>query len=224
MTLAHFVVWARDSSIIPKAPGRRLTNSNYITGLEREVGGGAENTDASQRIGRNLDGSFALSAGISDYKQGIRLRRSKTMKIVMLCITLLIFAAGAISVVADKVTGNPAQLSNHQSRDGVRRITPEEVRQVLKDGKAILVDVRNETAYRAGHIKGAILIPVDEIGGRVAELPKDKLIVTYCAWPAEQTSAGAVQTLNEKGIKNAAAVLGGYQALLKAGFEEETGN
>jgi len=62
-----------------------------------------------------------------------------------------------------------------------RRITPSEVQDLLNKGKAILVDVRTEAAYRAGHIKGAWLIPASEIASRVDELPRDKLIATYCA-------------------------------------------
>ncbi len=62
-----------------------------------------------------------------------------------------------------------------------RRITPSEVQNLLNKGEAILVDVRTEAAYRAGHIKGAWLIPASEIGSRIDELPRDKLIATYCA-------------------------------------------
>jgi rhodanese-related sulfurtransferase len=68
-----------------------------------------------------------------------------------------------------------------QAKDGVRRIRVAELRQLLKDNKAILVDVRTERAYRGGHIKGAILIPVGEMENRFNELPKDKFIATYCA-------------------------------------------
>lgn len=75
----------------------------------------------------------------------------------------------------------PVNLELHQAKDGIRRITVTQLREALKNGKAILVDVRTERAYRAGHIKGAILIPVDEIGRRIDELPKNKLIATYCA-------------------------------------------
>lgn len=62
-----------------------------------------------------------------------------------------------------------------------RRITPAEVQELLDKGEVILVDVRTEAAYRAGHIKGAWLIPAAEIASRVDELPRDKLIATYCA-------------------------------------------
>jgi hypothetical protein len=45
----------------------------------------------------------------------------------------------------------------------------------------IIVDVRTPDAYAAGHIVGAVNIPEAEVAGRLAELPKDKHIVLYCA-------------------------------------------
>jgi rhodanese-related sulfurtransferase len=63
----------------------------------------------------------------------------------------------------------------------VRRITVEELRTALEKGAAIVVDVRGADSYKAGHIKGALWIPGNEIAGRTKELPKDKLIVAYCS-------------------------------------------
>ena len=65
--------------------------------------------------------------------------------------------------------------------DGVRRITPAEAREAVADGKAIIVDVRGEESYNAGHIKGARWINLNDIASRAGELPKDKMIITYCA-------------------------------------------
>ena len=65
--------------------------------------------------------------------------------------------------------------------DDVRRITPAELREVLDKGDALIIDVRGEGAYKQGHIKGARLIPATEILAHADELPRDKLIVTYCA-------------------------------------------
>jgi 3-mercaptopyruvate sulfurtransferase SseA len=65
--------------------------------------------------------------------------------------------------------------------DGVRRISVEELRAALEKGTVVVVDVRGEDQYRAGHIRGALWIPVDEIANRSKELPKEKLIVTYCS-------------------------------------------
>lgn len=65
--------------------------------------------------------------------------------------------------------------------DGVRRITVADLQSALEKGEAVVVDVRSESSYAAGHIKGARVIPEDQITRRADELPRDKLIVTYCA-------------------------------------------
>lgn len=65
--------------------------------------------------------------------------------------------------------------------DGVRRITVPELQALVAKNQAVIVDVRNADSYNAGHIRGAKLIPVGETLNHVDELPKDKLIVTYCS-------------------------------------------
>ena len=67
------------------------------------------------------------------------------------------------------------------SGDEAPRIKPEEVRELLKKNQAVLVDVRASATYKAGHIKGALNIPYNEIVARAGELPRDKMIVTYCS-------------------------------------------
>ena len=52
---------------------------------------------------------------------------------------------------------------------------------MVKNGQAIIVDVRNQVAYDMGHIPGAKLIPEGEILNHLNELPRDKTIVTYCS-------------------------------------------
>ena len=65
--------------------------------------------------------------------------------------------------------------------DGVKRITTVELRDALSKGTAIVVDVRGDDAYRQNHIKGSISIPETQIAARVNQLPRDKMIVTYCS-------------------------------------------
>lgn len=65
--------------------------------------------------------------------------------------------------------------------DSARRITPVELQQALAKAEAIVVDVRSGSAYAASHIKGARSIPLGEVSSRVGELPRDKMIVTYCS-------------------------------------------
>ena len=75
----------------------------------------------------------------------------------------------------------PASGSNTLYADGARRVTADELQAMLKNGQAIVVDVRNQASYDIGHIPGAKLIPAGEILNHINELPRDKMIVTYCS-------------------------------------------
>ncbi|HUQ34193.1 MAG TPA: rhodanese-like domain-containing protein [Pyrinomonadaceae bacterium] len=65
--------------------------------------------------------------------------------------------------------------------DGARRITVLAAREAVDKGQAIVVDVRSEESYNAGHVKGARWINLNEIEARIKELPRDKMIITYCS-------------------------------------------
>jgi predicted sulfurtransferase len=98
-------------------------------------------------------------------------------------IKLINFAFAAILLTLALIvptTGRTAGVQQ-EAGDGVRRITPAELRAALKKGSAVMVDVRGLGAYQAGHIKGAVSIPVTEMAARYSELPKNKLIATYCS-------------------------------------------
>ncbi len=84
-------------------------------------------------------------------------------------------------VVATTPTPTPVLAAQQQPNDGVRRITTAELENLMNQGKVVVVDVRNQAAYDIGHIRGAKLIPVPQVGERTKELPRDKMIVTYCA-------------------------------------------
>ncbi|HEX8651271.1 MAG TPA: rhodanese-like domain-containing protein [Pyrinomonadaceae bacterium] len=75
----------------------------------------------------------------------------------------------------------PATQPTVSQGDGVRRVTTTELKEALDKGTAVVVDVRAEEQYKAGHIKGALHIPEAEIAARAGELPRDKMIVTYCS-------------------------------------------
>jgi len=57
---------------------------------------------------------------------------------------------------------------------------------------ATLVDVRTPGEWQSGHIEGAVLIPIDELGGRLGEIPRDRTVVVYCASGARSAQAAAV--------------------------------
>ena len=65
--------------------------------------------------------------------------------------------------------------------DGARRVTADELDAMMKNGQAVVIDVRNQASYDLGHIPGSKLIPAGEILNHINELPRDKMIVTYCS-------------------------------------------
>jgi rhodanese-related sulfurtransferase len=87
----------------------------------------------------------------------------------------------------------------------------EELKQRLKAGSVILIDVRPAAAYAAGHIAGAISVPHDQIEDRLREIPRDKEVVAYCRGPYCLFADQAVATLAKKRRK---------ARRLEAGFPE----
>lgn len=65
--------------------------------------------------------------------------------------------------------------------DGVRRVTPSELQAMINRDEAVVIDVRTQDAYNTAHIRGAKLIPEADVAKRSNELPKNKLIITYCS-------------------------------------------
>ena len=93
-----------------------------------------------------------------------------------------VFAAcNAVDHVANSNTKPVSQGVETVYADGARRVTIDEMEAMVKDGTAIVIDVRNQAAYDQGHIPGSRLIPAGEILNHISELPRDKTIVTYCS-------------------------------------------
>jgi hypothetical protein len=68
-------------------------------------------------------------------------------------------------------TGNAGPRNPNTPPDNVRRVTISELRDALEQGKAVVVDVRGDDAYKQEHIKGALNITETQVSarGRVAE-------------------------------------------------------
>lgn len=67
-----------------------------------------------------------------------------------------------------------------------------------KKEKLMLIDVRPEEEYNAGHIPNAVSIPLSQLKKRLNELPKNQTIIAYCRGPLCVMSADAVKILNDK--------------------------
>ena len=85
-------------------------------------------------------------------------------------------------VVIVEPTSPPTQSDIPSSEAEVPRVSLEKARVASDSGTAIIVDVRSKEAYDAGHIPGAVNIPLEEfeINPTSLNLPKDAWIITYC--------------------------------------------
>lgn len=71
----------------------------------------------------------------------------------------------------------------------------------LRDGDLALIDVRPQTEFEAGHIEGAVSVPLEELIDRVSELPADLEVVAYCRGEYCVLAYEAVALLRERGRK-----------------------
>jgi rhodanese-related sulfurtransferase/biotin operon repressor len=84
-------------------------------------------------------------------------------------------------------------------RDEMEPVPATELLERAKKGLVTVLDVRPAEEYRAGHIPGAINVPVDKLEGYLARLPKRKEVVAYCRGPYCLMSFDAVEKLRKRG-------------------------
>lgn len=92
------------------------------------------------------------------------------------------------------------ELRARRSRSG-GTVTRQELTKLLKKGSAVLIDVRPREEYEAGHIEGAVSIPLDELLQRIKELPRSKTVVLYCRGPYCLMGDAAQERLAAKSIE-----------------------
>ena len=121
----------------------------------------------------------------------------KTMRVVLATVVLIAFVAlFALAGCVQKLDGGDMERSYTQ-------ISQEQAKEMMaKDDGHVVVDVRRQDEYDAGHIPGAILIPNESIGSQQpAELPDlDQIILIYCR--SGNRSKQAAQKLFDMGYTN----------------------
>jgi hypothetical protein len=121
----------------------------------------------------------ALSAGVAcaQYKTPTAATPPKTGGTVQIPTT----PAGSPVQITPGSPNSPVVQSSSTKTEEARRIKPEDAIKMVKEKKAVYVDVRSKESYDAEHIKGAISIPLSELQARFRDLPVGKFIITYCA-------------------------------------------
>jgi rhodanese-related sulfurtransferase len=97
-----------------------------------------------------------------------------------------------VSVLADEYLGD---------RDAVEQVSAAELQERLARGQVVVLDVRPEPEYKAGHIDGARSAPLPALESVAAKLPKRREIVAYCRGPYCVYADDAVRLLRQRGLK-----------------------
>jgi rhodanese-related sulfurtransferase len=86
--------------------------------------------------------------------------------------------------------------------DDIEELTKDDLwRRLQRKDKLVVLDVRPREEYEAGHIPGAVSVPLDELKKRIKELPKSRQIVAYCRGPLCALAPDATRYLKSKGYK-----------------------
>jgi rhodanese-related sulfurtransferase/DNA-binding transcriptional ArsR family regulator len=105
-------------------------------------------------------------------------------------------------------------------RDELDAVPAREVLQRLKNGLVTVLDVRPAEEFAAGHLPGALNVPVEKLQAYLSKLPKRKEVIAYCRGPYCLMSFEAVEKLRKRGFK-AKRLADGYPEWRAAGLPVE---
>lgn len=108
-------------------------------------------------------------------------------------------------------------------RDALEPLTARELDRRLRSGRVTVIDVRPEIEYRAGHIRGALSVPLDRLEARIADIPADRPVVAYCRGPYCVFAVEAVEHLRREGYE-ALRLVDGLPDWRAAGLPVEIGD
>jgi rhodanese-related sulfurtransferase/DNA-binding transcriptional ArsR family regulator len=128
----------------------------------------------------------------------------------------------ALQEVAQNNVAEVTQLVNTYltSKDSLEPVSVNDLADRMRDGLVTVVDVRPQEEYAAGHLRGAIHVPLAEIEKNLDALPRDREIVAYCRGPFCVLSFEAVAQLRKHGF-NARRLETGYPEWKVAGLPVE---
>ncbi len=109
----------------------------------------------------------------------------------------------ALQEVAQHNVAEVTQLINTYltSKDSLEPLSVNDLVDRMRSGLVTVVDVRPKEEYAAGHLLGAINVPLAEIEKNLSKLPRDREIIAYCRGPFCVLSFEAVARLRSEGLK-----------------------
>lgn len=138
------------------------------------------------------------------------------MKKLIFLSTLMILA---FALAACGAPAAPEQAATVDLQNLPANLTVQQTKPLLGNPDVLLLDVREQSEYDAGHIPGVKLIPTGQIASRLSEIPKDKPVIVTCR--TGNRSAAVTQLLKEQGYTNVHNMEGGIVAWQNAGYPVE---
>jgi len=134
----------------------------------------------------------------------------------------IVSLSGALRTVAERRLAGLERLirDEFKNRADAEAVGLEELLQRARRDDVVILDTRPTQEYRAGHIPGALSVPVDELKARLRKLPKNKEYVAYCRGPYCVYADRAVELLTASG-RRARRLKEGFPEWKAAGFPVE---
>lgn len=109
----------------------------------------------------------------------------------------------ALHELAESRLAEVEQVTRHylEERGAMEGVNGDELLRRVRHGEVTVLDVRPREEFRAGHIPGALSVPLAELKKRLAGLPKDRDVVAYCRGPYCVMAIEAVALLRKKGFR-----------------------
>ena len=130
----------------------------------------------------------------------------------------------AMRVLAESRLAEVEQIKRQflAGREGMEPVDRKELLTLVRQGAVTVLDVRPVEEFKAGHVAGALSIPLKELKLRLSDLPRDQEIVAYCRGPYCVLSVEAVEFLRAEGFQ-AIRIEEGIQDFRAMGFSIAVG-
>lgn len=129
-------------------------------------------------------------------------RKSAQKVLYRLADDAVLTALAALRTIAERNLAEARQLVQDyfREKDALEPLSRKELLHRIREKQVTLLDVRSADEFKAGHLPGAINIPIDELRRRLKDLPRSQQVVAYCRGPYCIFSYEAVAELRRHGF------------------------
>jgi rhodanese-related sulfurtransferase len=138
---------------------------------------------------------------------------------LILVLGLSVAGCGVLAPATVEADTATQAVVSDQTLDLAPNLSVSEVAETISQTSVLIVDVREDYEYDAGHIPGAVLIPLGELADRVDEIPTDLPVILVCR--SGNRSGQAYDFLENQGFSNVHNMLGGMNDWTASGYDVE---